>query len=54
MAIFKIQNKTLTKIKSGTFPTERELQELVDENLDKIFGLEFISGLDLLKIICLV
>ena len=43
MPIFKIQNKTLTEIKSKTFSTERELQELVDENLDKIFGLEFIK-----------
>jgi predicted transport protein len=43
MAIFKIQNKNLNELKSKTFPTERELQELVDENLDKIFGLEFIK-----------
>lgn len=43
MAIFTIKNKNLTEIKSETFPTERELQELVDENLDKIFGLEFIK-----------
>lgn len=42
MAIFKIKNKTLTELKSKTFSTERELQELVDENLDKVFGLEFI------------
>lgn len=43
MAIFTIKNKNLTELKSKTFPTERELQELVDENLDKIFGLEFIK-----------
>lgn len=43
MAIFQIQNKNLTELKSKTFPTERELQELVDDNLDKIFGLEFIK-----------
>lgn len=43
MAIFKIQNKNLSELKSKTFPTEKELQELVDENLDKIFGLEFIK-----------
>lgn len=42
MAIFKIKDKKLISIKSETFPTERKLQELVDENLDKIFGLEFI------------
>ena len=43
MPIFKIQNKNLTEIKSKTFSTERELQELVDENLEKIFGLKFIK-----------
>src|SRR3989344_2845411 len=42
MAIFTIKNKKLSELKSKTFPTERELQELVDENLDQIFGLEFI------------
>jgi predicted transport protein len=42
MAIFKRQNKKLKEIKSQTFPTERALQELVDENLYDIFGLEFI------------
>lgn len=43
MAIFKIQNKNLNELKSKTFSTEQELQELVDSNLDKIFGLEFIK-----------
>ena len=43
MAIFRIQNRNLNELKSKAFPTERELQELVDENLDKIFGLEFIK-----------
>ena len=43
MAIFSIKNKDLTEVKSTSFSTERELQELVDENLDKIFGLEFIK-----------
>lgn len=47
MAIFKIQNRNLNELKSGAFSTERELQELVDSNLDKIFGLEFISRPDL-------
>lgn len=42
MAIFRRQNKKLKEVKSRTFPTERELQELVDENLYDIFGLEFI------------
>ena len=42
MAVFSIKNKNLNEVKSTPFSTERELQELVDENLDKIFGLEFI------------
>jgi len=42
MPIFTIKNKKLIELKSKTFPTERELQELIDENLNEIFGLEFI------------
>jgi len=42
MPIFNIKNKKLIELKSKTFPTERELQELIDENLNEIFGLEFI------------
>ncbi len=42
MAIFTIKSKSLIELKSRTFATERELQELVDENLYQIFGLEFI------------
>lgn len=43
MPIFNIKNKKLTEIKSKTFPTERELQELIDNNLGEIFGLKFIK-----------
>jgi len=42
MPIFIIKNKKLIELKSKTFPTERELQELIDKNLKEIFGLEFI------------
>lgn len=42
MPIFNIKNKKLFELKSET-PTERELQELVDENLYEIFGLKFIK-----------
>jgi len=42
MPIFNIKNKKLTELKSKTFSTERELQKLIDENLNEIFGLEFI------------
>jgi len=42
MAIFKIKDSSLTEIKSKTFPLEIDLQKLVDDNLEKTFGLEFI------------
>ena len=42
MAIFTIKGNTLNELKSKTFTTELELQMLLDENLDEIFGLEFI------------
>lgn len=42
MPIFNIKNKKLSELKSET-PSERELQELVDENLYEIFGLNFIK-----------
>jgi len=43
MPIFNIKNKKLIGLKTKTFSTERELQELIDENLKEIFGLEFIK-----------
>lgn len=42
MPIFKIENKKLIELKPKNFPTEKALQELIDENLKEIFGLEFI------------
>jgi len=43
MPLFTIKNKKLSELKSTTFSTERELQELVEENLYEIFGLKFIK-----------
>jgi predicted transport protein len=43
MPIFTIKNKKLSELKSTTFSTEKELQELVDTNLYEIFGLQFIK-----------
>jgi len=43
MPIFTIKNKKLSELKSTTFSTEKELQELVDANLYEIFGLQFIK-----------
>ena len=37
MAIFKIQNKKLTPIKEKEWPSEKHLQKLTEENLEKVF-----------------
>lgn len=43
MPVFNIKNKKLIELKSKFFPTEQELQELVDTNLYEIFGFRFIK-----------
>lgn len=46
MPIFKIRSNRFTKIKEKT-PSdykERDLQKLVEQNLEEVFGLEFVSG----------
>lgn len=44
MPIFQIKNNKFTKIKEKRFDYEKDLQKLVEYNLEKVFGLEFISG----------
>lgn len=44
MPIFQIKNNKFTKIKERSFNYERDLQKLVEQNLEEIFGLEFVSG----------
>jgi len=44
MPIFQIKNNKFTKIKEKSFDYEKDLQKLVEQNLEEIFGLEFISG----------
>lgn len=44
MPIFKIKNSKFTKIKEKSFDYEKDLQKLVEQNLEELFGLEFISG----------
>lgn len=43
MPIFQVKNKKAIPLKEKSFESERELQEFVDENLDKFFGLKFIK-----------
>ena len=44
MAIFKIQNKKLIPIKERKWPSEKHLQKLTEENLEKVFpDLQFVA-----------
>lgn len=44
MPTFQIKNNKFTKIKEKKFDYERDLQKLVEQNLEEIFGLDFVSG----------
>ncbi|MBI4132564.1 MAG: hypothetical protein HY473_00485 [Candidatus Sungbacteria bacterium] len=44
MPLFRIDKKTLEPIKEKPFELEREMQRLTEENIETIFGLEFISS----------
>ena len=45
LALFKIQkNETLEVIKEKKFKLEREIQQLTEQNLSTIFGLEFVRS----------
>ncbi len=44
MPIFEIKNNKFTKFKERSFDYEKDLQKLVERNLEEVFGLEFISG----------
>lgn len=43
MPAFEINNKKAKKIKQQEFTNERELHELIDNNLKEIFGLTYIK-----------
>lgn len=44
MATFGIKKNKFTKIKEKKFDYEKDLQKLVEGNLNEIFGLDFVSG----------
>jgi predicted transport protein len=44
MPLFKLQNRTVQTIKESSFDLEKDLQKITEENLEKIFGLKFISS----------
>ena len=43
MPIFKIENKKVKQIKGVQFKNEKELQNLIESNLEEIFGIKFIE-----------
>lgn len=44
MPLFKLQNKIIQEIKETSFDLEKDLQGIVENNLEKILGLKFVSG----------
>ena len=43
MALFSVKNNKLLQVKEKRIDLEKYLQALVEENLQALFGLEFIS-----------
>jgi predicted transport protein len=44
MSIFKINNSKLTPIKETSLSLEKDLQKITEDNLETIFGLDFVSS----------
>ncbi len=44
MPLFKLQNKTIQEIKETSFDLEKDLQGIIENNLENILGLKFVSG----------
>lgn len=44
MSLFKIKKTKFNNIKEDRFSLERDLQALVEKNLDEIFGLDFVAS----------
>jgi len=43
MPIFKIQNNKVIQLKTFNFRNEEDLRNLLDPNLEEIFGIRFIA-----------
>jgi len=44
MAIYSMRAEQLTRLPQSKFPTERDLQKLLEENLEHVFGCRVIQG----------
>jgi len=43
MPIFKIQTNKINQIKASSFRNEKGIQNLIDDNLEDIFGIRYIA-----------
>jgi len=44
MPIFKTENNKIKQLKTSNFRSEKELQDLIEKNLEEIFGVKFIAS----------
>lgn len=44
MKLFKIENKNITQIKNDPFKLERDIQDIVEKNVNTIFDVEFVKS----------
>lgn len=44
MTIYQIQNQKISSLKEKEFPKEKEMHDLIEANLDELFGLQLIDG----------
>ena len=44
MPIFKTENNKIKQLKTSNFRSERELQTLIENNLEEIFGVKFVAS----------
>jgi len=44
MMLYELKGKKLTHIRSNPFKLEKDIQDVVEENLEELFGLEFVKS----------
>ena len=44
MKLFNIQDRNFTQIKNNPFKVEREIQDIVEKNVNVIFNVEFVKS----------
>lgn len=44
MKLYNLQEDTLTPIRTNPFDLEKDIQDLIEQNVDQLFGLEFVKS----------